>query len=139
MRPLPAARGGICFVAGVHVDPRFVGLRQAWCVAVFVGSIANFTRGGELRSRRLRKLPDEGVLDSAFGRIGSFGDAAGRRWALVVEDPLLYFGKALCYLFCRGDAAFAIRDIDARAIDAGTQPGSDYGSKPGAQICRLLG
>lgn len=111
MRPLPARRG-VCFVAGVHVEHCLIRLRQAWRRAVVVGSIANFTGNGELRSRRLRKLPDEGVLDSALGRIASFGDAAGRRWTLVVEDPLLYFGKARRYVFCCGDDALAIRHID---------------------------
>ena len=61
------------------------------------------------------------ALDYRPCRIASFGDAAGRRLTSVVEDPLLYFGKARRYVFCCGDDALAIRHIDPGAIDAGAQ------------------
>src|SRR5271165_6689172 len=137
MSPL-SARGGVCVVAGIHVDLCLIGLRQAWSVAAVVRRITSFAGGGDLRSGRPCVLPDQCVFDSASPWIGTFEDAAGGRRTLVVEDPLLRLRKATRYVSCRGDSALAVWYFNARAIDAGAESRLGYACKPRTEVCRLF-
>lgn len=140
---LVSACGRIGSAGGVKVEkPGVRGVARDVAIAVgVIGSGA--TRRKFLAARRLRELPNGGVGDTACGcrlRIAR-DDAAGRRRARVIEDPVSEATLAeIVANVVGGDDGHTVAFVDghARAIDSCAITGARECIDPGAQVCVIL-
>src|SRR5207249_13343 len=129
----------ICRIGGIHVEKpgmRVVAGRMAIPIREIGGGTTSCVL---LATRRLRKLPDRGIRNSAGGwkRRILRDSTSGRGRTGVIEDPVGQFtlGDVVAYVVGSNDGdAAAFVDGHARAIDASAITGMRQLVHPSAKI-----